>query len=159
MAEELVCSDPGCRHARRMHSRGGCYYQLEKGQCYCKRTFMDKPRFEMGIPRQNWSDNIVSIQQLVGALTDANLKAGEVDAFLAETIPLLQNTVQDLADAIALNAGVLGDTSAESVSNALGFFQSAQNEIQSVLATLETAQSNLRAGTMQNEEYIGRLMS
>jgi len=101
----------------------------------------------------------MSISDMIGALQEANMKAGEVDAFIQETLPRMQNCVQDLADAISLNAGVLGTSSAESVNTAMALFQQAQTKINNLIGAMEEAQTSLRGAEENNNEYIGRLMS
>ncbi len=152
MTEE-VCTV--CTHKRRMHSRQGCFYQYEDGGCLCKKTFMDKPNY---VPPQARGD-VVSIADMIGSLQEANLKGGEVDAFIQEIKPRLANCVQDLADAISLNAGVLGSSSAESVNQAMALFQEAQTHIGNILGVLEEAQTSLRGAEEHNSQYIGRLLS
>lgn len=102
---------------------------------------------------------VASIPEMTGALTEANLKAGEGDAAVGQAIELLERTTAVLAEAIELNAAVLGSSSANSVNEALGYFQSAQNQVANAMRELERVQGSIRGGSERNEEYIGLLNS
>ena len=129
-------------------------YQTSEGECPCRVTYMTRSSF---ITTQN--RNIVSISDITAALSEANMQAGEVDAYLAETIPRLMNCSQDVADACTNNAVVLGESSSGSVQDALAFYQQAQSQIESALLALDQAQTSLRGGMQCNTEYIGKLNS
>ncbi len=99
----------------------------------------------------------MSISEVIGALHEANMKAGEVSAYVNEQLPLMRNCIQDLAECISLNAGVLGDSQAENVNTALALFQRAQNRFNNVAAELKELDNLIRAAQENNTIYIDRL--
>ncbi len=52
--QEETCSNPQCRHSRRMHSIQGCTHTRKNMKaCNCKITFMEKQCFPMGTPKDD----------------------------------------------------------------------------------------------------------
>lgn len=164
MADELICIDTECRHSRRMHSVLGCFYQYrgnDKRQCACKRPFMQVSGFRPGTPRadhvRGLGSGLVGIDEVLGALNEANLKAGEVLGAVAELTAVLRNVGMDLEAIMELNAAATGQAQPAPMVEAYVLLSQALESVQSATREMETVTPAVSAAVEKHNEMIGRL--
>lgn len=159
----LICTDPQCRHARRMHSVLGCEYRYlgENNECFCKKPFMQASGFRPGTPRtdhvRGMGKALVGIDDILGALNEANLKAGEVLGAIAELTTTLRNVGMDLEAVMELNAAATGQAQPLPMTDAYASLNQANEAVKSATREMETVTPAIAHAVEMHNEMIGRL--
>lgn len=100
---------------------------------------------------------MANITELIAALVEAKLKAGEADAAMEQAKEMMGRSLDAMTEAIENTAMVLGDSNSLLVSEALNSFQQAQNLAANNHAGINEIQNSIRAGAERAETYIGLL--
>lgn len=99
----------------------------------------------------------MSISEIIGALTEATVKAGEALSVSGASYDQLVTAVSSTQEAINLTHAALGDAQAQPVMDGANCFADAEQKFRDCMATLERLQGDLRAGVEHLVDYTGRL--
>lgn len=102
--------------------------------------------------------DMASIEEMVGALSEANMRAGEAQAVMAQEKENLVAAVNAANEAYKLAASIGADSS-DTVLSAMARFSAAEAKARQMLDICDEVIQILEAGVEHTTAYIGRLNS
>ena len=101
---------------------------------------------------------MASIREVIGQVTEGNVKTGEALGAIAQSNEALDNCLAAIEQAKSLIGGALDGSGAQTLSEYAGLLEAAEQHVQSARSELEQALGDLSAGMERGEQAIGNLL-
>lgn len=112
----------------------------------------------LGVGGQQLGRAMAAIEDVVGAVTSANLKSGEAASAVEQALQALQGAIGAIEEASALISGAVGGSGAQTLTEYGGGLQEASRDVHTAHGWLEEARAKLIGGMEKGEDYIGRAL-